>query len=106
VKPFTPEFRHRFIRRVQAGLSEASVPSLRNQGPEKRGIDWPAIVRTLLIQVLVLLALSAAFIRYVNWSSDQAWAEFSAASKSPAPAAKLQPQSATPVQAALCIRKA
>jgi hypothetical protein len=69
------------------------VPSLRNNSPEKRGIDWPAIGKTLLIQLLVLLALSAAFVRYLNWSSDAAWA-------------KLQPQSATSVRAAPCLRRA
>jgi hypothetical protein len=78
---------------------EAPVPSIRNQNPEHRGIDWLAIVRTLLIQVLVLVALSGAFIRYVNWSSDEAFSEFLAASQSSAPAAKPRPQSATPFYA-------
>ena len=82
------------------------MPSLRNNSPEKRGIDRLGILRTLLIQVLVLLALSAAFIRYVNWSSDAAWAEFSAAHQSMPPAAKLQPQSATSVRATPCLRRA
>ena len=75
------------------------MPSLRNNSPEKRGIDWPAVARTLLIQVLVLLALSAALVRYLEWSSDAAWAEFSAAHPPAQPAAKLLPQSVTPVQA-------
>lgn len=66
-----------------------------NQSPENRGICWLGIVRTLLVQVLVLLALSGAFVRYVNWSSDQAWAEFIAASGPSALGAK----SSTPVQA-------
>ena len=82
------------------------MPSLRNNSPEKRGIDWPAIGKTLLIQLLVLLALSAAFVRYLNWSSDAAWAEFSAAHQSLPPAVKLQPQSATSVRAAPCLRRA
>jgi hypothetical protein len=79
-----------------------------NQNPETRRIDWLGIFRILLVQVLVLLALSAAFIRYLDWSSDQAWAEFSRAVV-PAPAPKAQPQSATPVHAVkdrtLCGRK-
>jgi hypothetical protein len=85
------------------------VPSLRNNSigndsPERRGIDWPAVGRTLLIQILVLVALSATFVRYVDWSSDIAWAEFSAAQPSAPPAAKLQPQSATSVRAVPCLR--
>jgi hypothetical protein len=82
------------------------VPLSDHQNPGNRGIDWPGILRTLLIQVLVLLALSAAFVRYLNWSSDAAWAEFSAAHQSMPPAAKLQPQSATSVRAAPCLRRA
>ena len=67
-----------------------------HQNPEPSRIDWLGISRILLVQVLVLLALSAAFIRYVEWSSEQAWKEFSGAV---VPAPKAQPQSATPVHA-------
>ena len=78
-----------------------------NQKPETSRIDWLGISRMLLVQVLVLLALSAAFIRYLDWSSDQAWAEFSRAIES-APTAKTQLFS-TPVQdlddRALCGRR-
>jgi len=73
------------------------MPSVSDQNPEKRGIDWPAIVRITLMQVLVLLALVGAVVRYVSWSSDQAWAEFNAANGASAPHATLQ--SATPLQA-------
>jgi hypothetical protein len=82
---------------LQTRSWEASVPSLGDQNPEKPGIDWPAIVRTLLVQVLVLLALSVAFVRYVNWSSDAAFAEFISASKSSGMDPKHHPQPATPV---------
>ena len=68
------------------------------QNPETRRIDLLGIFRILLVQVLVLLALSAAFIRYLDWSSDQAWAEFSRAVV-PARVTKAQPQSAAPVHA-------
>ena len=71
-----------------------------NQNSEKIGIDWQAIDRTLLVQVLVLLALSIAFVRYVDWSSDAAWAEFTAAGPSVAMEQKLHAQSATPLQLA------
>jgi hypothetical protein len=83
---------------LRACSQEASVPSV-DQTPEKRGIHWPAIVRTLLLQVTILLLLSGAFVRYVSWSSDRAWAEFNAATAPLAPDAKPRLPPATPVQA-------
>jgi hypothetical protein len=75
------------------------VPSLRSQSPENRGIDWLGIVRTLFVQVLVLLALSVAVIGYLKWSSDAAWSDFIAASKASALESKHHQHSAVPVQA-------
>jgi hypothetical protein len=72
--------------------------SLGNQSPENRRIDWPAVVRTLLVQVVVLLALSGAFIGYLRWSSDTNWVEFISAGPSPVPDAKGHRQSLSPVQ--------
>ncbi|HEV3501635.1 MAG TPA: hypothetical protein VGZ92_15060 [Bradyrhizobium sp.] len=76
------------------------MPSSDNHSSENRGIDWRAIIRTLLVQVLVLLALSGAFIRYLDWSSNAALAEFVAASKPPAPDPGDRAQSSIPVQTA------
>ena len=85
------------------------MPLPGNQSPDNRGINWLRIVRTLLVQVLVLLALSAAFIRYVNWSSDRALAEFMRATEPSAASPGDRTQSATPVQnvkgKAPCARK-
>jgi hypothetical protein len=64
------------------------LSSRRSQRPEHRGIDRLAIARTLIVQVLVLLALSGAFVRYVDWSSAKALADFSAATKLSAPVAQ------------------
>ena len=75
------------------------MPSPADQNPQNRRIDWPGILRTLLVQVLVLSALAWGFVRYVDWSSDQAWAEFSRASERAAPAASPHPLSSTPDQA-------
>jgi TRAP-type uncharacterized transport system fused permease subunit len=72
---------------------------LRSQGSENRGIDWLGIVRTMLIQVIVLLALSVAVVGYLKWSSDAAWREFNAASKASALEPKHHQHSAIPVQA-------
>jgi hypothetical protein len=68
------------------------VPSPDHQIPDNRGIDWPAVVRILLLQVLVLLALAGAFIAYVNWSSERAFSEFVGASEVVPLAPYRQPQ--------------
>jgi hypothetical protein len=52
-----------------------------NQNPDHRRIDWPGIVRTMGIQMVVLLALAGAVVFYLNWSSEMAWSEFQAASR-------------------------
>jgi hypothetical protein len=68
------------------------MPSSAHQSPVHHRSFWPAIIRTLLVEVLVLLALSGAIVGYLNWSSEMAWAEFKAASKLSAP------ESAMPVE--------
>ena len=82
---------------------------LDSQNPAKRGIDWLAFVRILLAQVVVLFALSAAVVGYVNWSSDVAWKEFIGAGQPEASAPMHHSQSQTPVQSVrdgLCTRRA
>ena len=56
----------------------ANQQSLRNlwQGA------WPAIVRIIILEIVVLLALAGAFVYYLNWSSEAALADFMAASRS------------------------
>jgi hypothetical protein len=76
---------------------EAPVPSLGNPRQANRGINWPAIARTLLVQVLVLLALSGAAMVYLNWSSDAAWQEFIEASTPSVSDPNHHAQSSTPV---------
>jgi hypothetical protein len=44
-------------------------------------IDWRGIGTTLVVELLVLLALALAVVRYVEWSSDVAQAEFMSATK-------------------------
>jgi hypothetical protein len=69
-----------------------------NQSGEKRGFDWPGIIRILVIQVLVLLALFGAAIHYLDWSSDTAWSEFVSVSRQASPEAKIYPGFDVPVQ--------
>jgi hypothetical protein len=76
------------------------VPLPDYQIPEHRGIDWPAVARILLLQMLVLIALAGAFVGYVNWSSEQALSEFVGAGEEPALAPYGQPQRRASVQAA------
>jgi hypothetical protein len=57
------------------------VASPGNQNRGDRGGRWPALVRTLIIEIVVLLALAAAITYYMDWSSDANWAEFIAASQ-------------------------
>jgi hypothetical protein len=69
------------------------------QPHERRGFDWPGTIRILLIQVLVLVALTGAFVRYLDWSSDMEWAEFVGVSRTAAPEAKVDPRFEPPLQA-------
>lgn len=41
--------------------------------------SWPAIVRIIILEILLLIALSGAFVYYLNWSSEAAVSEFMAA---------------------------
>ena len=66
---------------------------------EHRGINWPAVARTFLLQVVALAVLALALVSYIEWSSDAAFEEFVATSSA---APDLQPHlaAATPVHAA------
>jgi hypothetical protein len=44
-------------------------------------IHWRGIGTTVVVELLVLLALAFAVVRYVEWSSDAAQAEFMGATK-------------------------
>ena len=46
---------------------------------DQHRINWLAVMRTLMLQALILLALAVAFAGYVEWSSEATWAEFMSA---------------------------
>jgi hypothetical protein len=71
-----------------------------NPGQTSRGAYWLGVAKTALLQIVVLLALSGAFIFYLNWSSDAARADFMAASKPSVSEPKPHPQSSVPVRTA------
>jgi hypothetical protein len=70
------------------------MPSPDDQHPQNSRINWLAVMRTLLFQVLVLLALAVAFAGYVEWSSEATWAEFIAAGNPSAPGHEAQTSTA------------
>jgi hypothetical protein len=72
------------------------MPSLDKQSHHR--FDWPGIVRTFLVEVLVLLALAGAFVSYLNWSSGVNVTEFMAEGKSPVVDPNHRPPSSLPVQ--------
>ena len=74
------------------------MSSIGNQSKMNRNMDWRGIARTLLVQVLVLLALTGAVLWYLNWSSDVAWKEFIGANKTPVSGPNYHLQSSAPVQ--------
>jgi hypothetical protein len=45
-------------------------------GTTGSGVDWTGLIKIVAVQVVVLLALAAAAIAYVNWASEAAMAEF------------------------------
>jgi hypothetical protein len=47
-----------------------------SEGEKQRGIYWPRIAAIVFVQILVLLALAAVVVRYLEWSSDVNKAEF------------------------------
>jgi hypothetical protein len=57
------------------------MPSLNSQRQSNHAIHWPAIIATLLVQILVVLALSVAVAFYLEWSSDANQAEFASATR-------------------------
>ena len=72
------------------------MPLFNSQNQNVRGVRWRGIVATAVVEILVLLALAFAVVRYVEWSSDAAQAEFMSATKSSDP--NHSRQFSTPIQ--------
>jgi hypothetical protein len=90
--------------------SGASMTSFNSQRQGNRGISWSGTIGTLLVQILVLLALVFAVVRYLEWSSETNQAEFMSATKPSASDPNHSGEFSTPIQAlnarAGCDRKA
>ena len=52
---------------------------------------WPSVVRIIILEILLLLALSGAFVFYLNWSSEAAMSEFMTGGSQPLQATKGRP---------------
>ena len=86
------------------------MPPMVDQSKMNPDSFWLGIVKTAVAQILVLVALAAAIVWYVNWSSEAAMSEFMqrwTRRRSSGP--NLHPQSRAPVQTvkgkAVCVRK-
>jgi hypothetical protein len=81
-----------------------------NQIPDDRGSARLAIVRTALLQLLVMLAVSCAVIGYLNWSSSVAKADFMRATGPSLSESKRQLPTSSPMRTAkapmACYRRA
>ena len=62
-----------------------------------RGVRWRGIAALVLFDLLILFAIGAAVVRYVEWSSDAALAEFISATKPSASDPGNSGEASTPV---------
>ena len=58
--------------------SANNVPSSRASRQNSYQGSWPSIVRMIVLEIVLLLALAAALVYYLNWSSEAAMSEFMA----------------------------
>src|ERR1700730_18590458 len=70
---------------ARSRVPETSLPLFNSQNQNVRGVRLRGIVTRVMVEVLVLLGLAFAVVRYVEWSSDAAVAEFMSAIKSSDP---------------------
>jgi hypothetical protein len=75
------------------------MPLFNSQHQTSRSIHWSGTVATVVVQILVLLALSAAVAGYLEWSSDANQAEFISATTPSASDPTRLPRASNPVHA-------
>jgi hypothetical protein len=65
-------------------------PSVNNRPTDRDFYEraWPSIVRIIILEILLLLALSGALVFYLNWSSEAAVSEFMTGGSRPLQAVK------------------
>jgi hypothetical protein len=75
------------------------MPLFNSQQQNGRGIRWWGAAATGVVELLVLFALGIAVVRYLEWSSDVAQAEFMSVTKPSASDPNPSGEFSTPVQA-------
>jgi hypothetical protein len=75
------------------------MPLFNSQQQNDRGIRWWGAAATGVVELLVLLALGIAVVRYLEWSSGVVQAEFMSATKSSVSDPNPSGEFSTPVQA-------
>jgi hypothetical protein len=74
------------------------MPLFNSQQQNDRGIRWWGTAATMVVELLVLLALGAAVVRYLEWSSDAAQAKFMSATKPSASVPNHSGEFSSPIQ--------
>jgi len=75
------------------------MPLFNSHHQNDRGMGWLVIAVTVVVEILVLLALAFVVVRYLEWSSDVARAEFMSATKPSASDPNHSGEFLTPIQA-------
>jgi hypothetical protein len=85
------------------------MPLFDSQQQNTRGIRWLGMAATAVVDLLILLALAFTVVRYVEWSSAAAQAEFMSATNSSVSDRNHSGEFSTPIQSlkgqAGCLRK-
>ena len=63
-------------RTSQSSSRESRRESSQESWEESRSEFWLSIVRIFICEVVLLLVLAGAFVGYLNWSSEAAFAQF------------------------------
>jgi hypothetical protein len=75
------------------------MPLFNSQHHSGRGMRWLGTAATVVVELLVVVALGVAVVRYLEWSSDANQAEFMSATKPSASVANHSGEFSTPIQA-------
>ena len=75
------------------------MPLFNSQHHSGRGMRWLGTAATAVVELLVVVVVGVAVVRYLEWSSDANLAEFMSATKPSASVANHSREFSTPIQA-------
>ena len=75
------------------------MPLFNSQHLSGRGMRWLGTAATAVVELLVVVVVGVAVVRYLEWSSDANLAEFMSAAKPSASVANHSGEFSTPIQA-------